>query len=294
VREALLLTERELEAAGVDTPRVDAELLLAHVLGTTRSGVYAHVDAEVPGTWRVLLRRRVEREPLAYVLGEWGFRRLVLKMDARALVPRPETEVVVERCLELLRGHEAPRVLDVGTGTGAIALAIADEHPGAHVTAVDISPDAVALARENAERLQLGVDVRTEDFDAATEGWDLVVSNPPYVTPEEWETLQPEIRAWEPRGALVGVGLHEQLARAANTRWLVLEGDPDFFAITKRIHNHLYGTPGDGGPLGEAERRDYEKTLRRNLAGLLDLVYADVRVTPELAGIPRVVEGRRV
>jgi len=262
VREALLLTERELEAAGVDTPRVDAELLLAHVLGTTRSGVYAHVDAEVPGTWRVLLRRRVEREPLAYVLGEWGFRRLVLKMDARALVPRPETEVVVERCLELLRGHEAPRVLDVGTGTGAIALAIADEHPGAHVTAVDISPDAVALARENAERLQLGVDVRTEDFDAATEGWDLVVSNPPYVTPEEWETLQPEIRAWEPRGALVGVGLHEQLARAANTRWLVLE-------------------------VGGCQAPDVSRTLT-------SLGYADVRVTPDLAGIPRVVEGRRV
>jgi len=261
VREALRLTERELAAAGVDTPRVDAELLLAHVLGTSRSGVYAQADAEVPGTWHVLLRRRVEREPLAYVLGEWGFRRLVLKTDARALVPRPETEVVVERCLELLRGDEAPRVLDVGTGSGAIALAIADEHRGARVTAVDISPDAVALARENAERLQLDVDVREGDFDAAAEGWDLVVSNPPYVTPEEWEALQPEIREWEPHGALVGVDLHEQLARTADTRRLVLE-------------------------VGGCQAPDVSRMLT-------SLGYVDVRVTPDLAGIPRVVDGGR-
>ena len=261
VREALRVAERELAAAGVDTPRVDAELLLAHALGTSRSGVYARADAEVPGTWHVLLGRRVRREPLAYVLGEWGFRRLVLQTDARALVPRPETEVLVDRCLELLRGEPAPRVLDVGTGTGAIALAIKDEHPGAQVTAVDTSLDAVALARENAERLQLDVDVREGGFDAAAAGWDLVVSNPPYVAPEDWEALQPEIREWEPRGALVGVGLHEELARIARTRLLVLE---------------VGGCQADGVS-----------------AALTSLGYTDVRVTPDLAGIPRVVEGRR-
>jgi release factor glutamine methyltransferase len=261
VREAFRLAERELAAAGVDTPRVDAELLLAHVLGTSRSGVYAQADAEVPDTWQVLLGRRLRREPLPYVLGEWGFRRLVLKTDARALVPRPETEVVVERCLALLRGRRDPRVLDVGTGTGAIALAIADEHPGARVTAVDSSPDAVALARENAQQLQLDVDVRDGDLDAAAEGWDLVVSNPPYVTPEEWDTLQPEIREWEPRGALVGVGLHERLARIARTDALVLE-------------TH------------ECQARDVAATLT-------SLGYTDVLITPDLAGKARVVEGRR-
>jgi release factor glutamine methyltransferase len=261
VREALRVAEHELAAAGVDTPRVDAELLLAHALGTSRSGVYARADAEVPDTWQVLLGRRVEREPLAYVVGEWGFRRLVLKTDARALVPRPETEVVVERCLELLRGAPTPRVLDVGTGTGAIALAIADEHPGARVTAVDSSPDAVALARENVERLALDVEVREGDLDVAAEGWDLVVSNPPYVTPDEWDTLQPEIREWEPRSALVGVGLHVRLARLARTSFLVLE-------------TH------------ECQTDDVAAVLR-------SLGYTDVRVTPDLAGKPRVVEGRR-
>ncbi|HWJ33300.1 MAG TPA: peptide chain release factor N(5)-glutamine methyltransferase [Gaiellaceae bacterium] len=259
--EALRLAERELAAAGVDTPRVDAELLLAHVLGTSRSGVYAQADSEVPGSYQVLLGRRLKREPLAYVLGEWGFRRLVLKTDARALVPRPETEVVVERCLALLRDEQHPRVLDVGTGTGAIALAIADEHAGARVTAIDASADAVALARENAERLQLDIDVRVGDFGAAAEGWDLVVANPPYVLPEEWDTLQPEIREWEPRDALVGVGLHDELARLAQTRLLVLE-------------TH------------ECQAPDVAQTL-------MSLGYVDVRITPDLAGKPRVVEGRR-
>ena len=261
VREALRSAERELAAAGVDTPRVDAELLLAHVLGTSRTGVYVQADAEVPDTWQLLLRRRVGREPLAYVLGEWGFRRLVLKTDARALVPRPETEIVVERCLELLRGQSEPRVLDVGTGTGAIALAIRDEHPDARVTAVDTAADAVALARENTQRLQLDVDVREGGLHVAAEGWDLVVSNPPYVTAAEWEALQPEIRDWEPRGALVGVGLHEQLARVAQTGFLVLE-------VGMCQADHV-------------------------AAALTSLGYVDVRVTPDLAGIALVVEGRR-
>jgi release factor glutamine methyltransferase len=261
VRDALQVAERDLAAAGVDTPRVDAELLLAHALGTSRSGVYAQADEEVPDTWQVLLRRRVKREPLAYVLGEWGFRRLVLKTDARALVPRPETEVVVERCLDLLRTEAEPRVLDVGTGTGAIALAIADEHPGAHVTAVDTSVEALSLASENAERLGLDVDVRAGGLDVAAEGWDLVVCNPPYVTADEWDTLQPEIREWEPRDAVVGAGLHERLAQIADARLLVLE-------------------------VGMCQAAGVS-------AALTSLGYTDVRVTPDLAGIPRVVEARR-
>ena len=259
--EALRHAERELARAGVDTPRVDAELLLAHVLGVSRSGVYAQPDGEVPGMFQVLLGRRCKREPLAYVLGEWGFRRLTLKTDARALVPRPETEIVVERCLALLRNEPEPRVLDVGTGTGAIALAIKDEQPGAHVTAVDMSPAAVELARENAGRLGLDVEIRHGGFDVAAAGWDLVVSNPPYVLPDEWDELQPEIREWEPREALVGTGLHEQLARVAKTRLLVLESH-------------------------ECQAEGVAATLE-------SLGYVDVAVTPDLAGKPRVVEGRR-
>jgi release factor glutamine methyltransferase len=261
VEEALRFAEQRLADAGVDTPRVDAELLLAHVLGTSRTGVHERRDQDVPDEFDVLLERRRQREPLAYVLGEWGFRRLVLNTDARALVPRPETEIVVERCLALLRDEPEPRVLDLGTGSGAIALAIADERPDARVTAVDSAADAVALARQNAERLDLAIEVRQGDLEAAAEGWDLVVSNPPYVAADEWESLQPEIRDWEPRNALVGEGIHEEIARLASTRLLVFE-------------------VGDGQADHVAD-------------ALASLGYAEITITPDLAEEDRVVEGRR-
>ncbi len=168
-----------------------------------------------------LLVRREAREPLAYVLGDWGFRRLTLRTDARALVPRPETEVLVERALALATGFERPRILDVGVGSGAIALALKDERPEAAVTGVDVSAEALALAGENAERLGLEVELRHGDgVAAAAEGWDLVVANPPYVA--SLDGLQPELR-WEPEVALVGSGEHERLARSANTHYLVFE-----------------------------------------------------------------------
>jgi release factor glutamine methyltransferase len=260
-REAVASVERELAAAGVPDPKVDAELLVGHVLGRGRGQLYVH-DGEVDErVLRPLVERRLRREPLAYVLGEWGFRRLVVKTDRRALVPRPETEIVVERCLALLEGTDEPRVLDVGVGSGAIALALADELPRARVTGVDTSPAALGLARENARRLGLAIELREGGFDAAAAGWDLVVSNPPYVSPDEIDELEPEVRDWEPREALVGEGLHEQLARMARTTWLVLE-------------------------VGAGQAQAVAAALER-------LGYVDVAVTPDLAGLERVVEGRR-
>jgi release factor glutamine methyltransferase len=154
-----------------------------------------------------LVARRAAREPLAYVLGEWGFRRLTLRTDPRALVPRPETEVLVERCLELLAGYAEPLVLDVGVGSGAIALALADEHAGARVRGIDVSAEALALADENARRTGLADRVVFEPGDAGAlppGPFDLVVCNPPYVEPNEVDGLEPEVRDWEPRAALVG------------------------------------------------------------------------------------------
>jgi release factor glutamine methyltransferase len=242
----------------VDSPRVDAELLVAHVIGTTRSGVYGDLDREVDGALEPLLARRIEREPLAYVLGEWGFRRLTLKTDARALVPRPETEIVVERALALLEGIPSPRVLDIGVGSGAIALALKDERSDAEVVGVDISNDALSLARENASRLSLDVELREGGLETAADGWDLVVSNPPYV--DTLDGLQPELRH-EPARALLGEGLHEEIARTARTRFLVLE-------------------VGDG----QADE----------VAGALTAAgYRAVTITHDLAGIPRVVDGTR-
>ena len=218
---------------------------------------------------RELVRQRGRREPLAYVLGEWGFRRLTLRVDRRALVPRPETEVVVERCLALLDGVEAPAVLDVGVGSGAIALAIADERPGARVTAVDASLDALALARENAAATGLADRVSLVEHDAKAGlppgPYDLVVANPPYVAEREIEELPPEVRDWEPREALVERGHTSAVARGACSvlrpgGWLVLE-----------THEHA---------------------ARAVAAELESLGYGDVAISRDLAGRERVVEGR--
>jgi release factor glutamine methyltransferase len=225
------------------------------VLGVTRSQLHVEREREVPDSVNELVERRARREPLAYVLGEWGFRHLTLKTDARALVPRPETEIVVERCLALLAGEPAPRVLDLGTGSGAIALAIADEHPGARVTAVDSSPDALALARENSETLDLDIDLHEAGLEAVEEGWDLVVSNPPYVAESEWDSLQPEIRDWEPRAALVGEGLHEEIARRAHTLRLVLEvGDDQAETVAESLESLGYSRVAITSDLTDRER----------------------------------------
>jgi release factor glutamine methyltransferase len=262
--------ERELRAAGVPSPRVDAEILVAEVLGLARSELYAS-GRDVSGfeaqRLRALVERRVAREPLAYILGEWGFRHLDLKVDDRALVPRPETEVVVERCLEFLYGLSSPRVLDVGVGSGAIALSIADEHEGATVLAVDSSANALELARENHARVGVNGRVRLLQADLleGVEGpFDLVVSNPPYVSPDEYKTLQPEIRLYEPFEAVVGVGMGRAVAEQA--RALLSPG------------GKLVLECGDGQPAELAEA----------LAGL---GYEDVVETQDLAGRDRVVEG---
>ena len=220
-----------LAGRGIDTARVDAELLLARALGLSRIELYTQHDRPLTDSERTaareLVQRRGQREPLAYVLGDWDFRRLTLKTDRRALVPRPETEIVVERCLALLEGVEAPKIADVGTGTGAIALALKQERPDAIVVATDISADALELARENAEANELEIELIQGDLLAGVAGpLDLIVSNPPYVGAEELDALEPEVRDWEPRGALVDEGQTLRLARDAQSMlsgWLVLE-----------------------------------------------------------------------
>ena len=269
-REAIREVAAELEQAGCPSPRVDAEWLLAHVLGGSRTDLYAGdhpLQEEELTRFRSLAERRRAREPLAYVLGEWGFRRLTLAVDPRVLIPRPETEVLVERCLGLLDGFDRPRVLDIGVGSGAIALAIADECPAARVVATDSSPGALEVAEENKLRLELDgrVELRHGDLLAGAEGpFDLVVSNPPYVAAEDVDSLEPEI-LWEPREALVGAGRHEEIASAAKP---VLRS---------------------GGALA-LEVADGQAAVVAASLGVLG--YVEVITTPDLADRERIVDGR--
>ena len=235
--EVLRRSTQYLEDRGSPTARLDAELLLAHGLGVSRIELYTGhdrplTDAELD-VCRELVRRRGDREPVAYIVGTRGFRHLDLKVDSCVLVPRPETELVVDRCLELLRDAADPAVLDVGTGSGAIALAIASELPAARVTATDISPAALDVAWANAVALGLAVEMRQGDLldGMGDRRFDLIVSNPPYVSEQEIEGLEPEVAVHEPRLATVagdGLDAYRRLLpdareHLADGGWLVLE-----------------------------------------------------------------------
>jgi release factor glutamine methyltransferase len=203
-RDALDAATTALDAAGCMTPRLDAELLIADALGVRREVLFLDPDMEIPPpAARVIaehIRRRNQREPVAYILGKKGFRNIELKVDPRVLVPRPESELLVEAALDL---PEGARVHDVGTGSGAIALALLDERPDLHVTASEVSPDAADLARENAELLGLPLEVEVADGVPPGE-YDLVIANLPYVRDDRWDELMPEINRYEPRVALTG------------------------------------------------------------------------------------------
>ena len=208
VVEVLGLSAAYLDARGFPGPRLDAELLLGHVLGLARIELYLHHDRPVEpdelDRFRTLLRRRGAGEPIAYLTGTAGFRRLTLLSDARALVPRPETEVLVELALARLPEHGA--LLDLGTGSGAIALAAAAERPDLHVTAVDRSAAALALAAENAGRLGVTVELLESDLDAALEPgrrFDVIAANLPYVA-EGDARVEPGVHRFEPHEALYG------------------------------------------------------------------------------------------
>ncbi len=203
-----------LAAKGVDKARLNAELLFAEVLGCKRLDLYLMFERPMTDPERDAIRplvvRRGKHEPLQYILGHAEFCDLRLKCDRRALIPRPETEELAARLIERLKGSLPASILDLGTGTGALALALAQAFPEAKVTAVDASAEALSLAQENAEACGMAdrVAFAESDWFAAVDGqrFDLIVSNPPYLTEAEWGSAQAEVREHEPHGALVGDG----------------------------------------------------------------------------------------
>jgi release factor glutamine methyltransferase len=259
-------------AAGSETPRLDAELLLCEATGWPRERLAAEPEAPLPANasraFAEMVRRRLKREPVAYILGRKGFRKIELEVDPRVLIPRPETELLVDVALEL----RPRRVLDVGTGSGAVALAIGDELPETRVTATDSSTAALAVARDNAARLGLSVRVAVEPGTLpAGERYDLIVANLPYVSEAEWERLAPEIREFEPREALVAGPSGLEAIES-----LIERLDPGACRVA---------TSAIAVEVGEGQAEDVEAMVR-------GIGFSATERRRDLAGIERVVLGR--
>lgn len=255
-------------AAGSDSPRLDAELLLGEVLGVDRTALVlrarSEVDEDERARFAALLERRAAHEPVAYLLGRRAFRGVELDVDPRVLIPRPETELLVQVGIGLPAGAS---VLDVGTGSGAVALALADERPDLRVTGVDVSPHAVAVAEANASRLGLDVSFRVGDLLAGAEPCDAVLANLPYV--ESGSRLPPDVADYEPS--------------------LALDGGHDGLDIIRRLAAQAAARPWPallGLEIGAARGPA--------VAALVgDAGFAAVDVLRDLAGHDRVVVGRR-
>ena len=266
--DALAAAADAMAAAGVETPRLDAELLLAEATGWERTRMVANPDAKIPSPaarrFGEMVRRRLRREPLAYIVGRRGFRHLDLVVDPRVLVPRPETELLVELALEL----QPRRVLDVGTGSGAIALAIAAELPGCEVLASDTSSRALDVARANCESLGLAGRVELIEGPLPTDvsELDLIVANLPYVSEVDWDRLEPEVTKWEPREALLA--------------------GPDGLDVFRSAIPALASGPVVGLEVGEGQAEAVGELLHR-------VGFGSIETRADLAGIERVVVGRR-
>ena len=268
IRDALDSAVIALEAAGCETPRLDAELLLAAAMGVDRGVIVADparpIEPDAARRFIDAAARRREREPVAYILGRKGFRRLELAVDGRVLIPRPETEHLVEAVLDLPQGA---RVCDVGTGSGAIALALKDERPDLEVVGTDASGEALAVARANAERLGLTVELAHGDLlDGVTGRLDAVVSNPPYV--EDGAQLAPDIVRYEPA--------------------LALRAGPDGLDVIRRL------IPAAGATSASVVALEVGAGQADAVARLLEESgFGSVSRVRDLAGVERVVVGRR-
>jgi release factor glutamine methyltransferase len=265
--DALATGRDALARAGCESPRLDAELLLAEVLGVQRAevltGSHPPLDPRRRGRFESLIRRRAAREPVAYILGRRHFRAIELMVDRRVLIPRPETELLVEAGLELPPGA---RVIDVGTGSGAVALALKHERPDLRVTGADTSADALAVAAANARRL--GLDVRFVEadlLDGAGGPYDALLANPPYVAAWEWPGLAPEIREHEPS--------------------IALAAGQDGLDLIRRLVGQAVGVPFVALEVGAGQAG----TVRE---ALVAAGFARVETRRDLAGIERLVVGR--
>ncbi len=275
----LTWTTNFLKDKQADSPRLDAEVLLAHILGVQRIALYTRFDElaseEVRNRYRQLVKQRVEGCPVAYLVGFKEFYNLRFNVTPAVLIPRPETELLVLEAIRLAKPLSTPRIVDVGTGSGAIALTLAKHVPQARMTAIDVSPEALDVAKKNAEQLKLS-SVRFLQGDllqpVASEKFDLVVSNPPYIDSEVVKQLPINVKNFEPK--------------------LALDGGPGGTAIIERLATEAKTVLGAGGHLLLEIGADQGKSapaLFERLGG-----YGLVTVLPDHAGLPRVVKASRL
>jgi release factor glutamine methyltransferase len=279
LRAWLARAETELSAGPhPDRARKDAEGLLLHLVGKNRAWLLAHLDDDFAGCTAIryegMIRRRLAGEPMQYITGEAEFYGLPFHVTPDVLIPRPETEHLVERVVALARSFAQPRIVDVGSGSGAIAVALAHDLPAARITAIDISEAALALARENAERSGADTRIRFLHGDLlgpiTAERFEVVVSNPPYVPSAERDTLAVEVRDHEPALALFA-------------------GD-DGLEIYRRLIPAAYFVLVPGGfialEIGYGQSERVESLLATS-------GFAQIEFTPDLQGIPRVAIAQR-
>jgi len=280
-RRLLAWIREALGERGVDDARLCAEMLVAHVIGCERLRLYMEADrpasAEELATLRDLARRALRHEPVQYLVGEASFYGIALKADKRALIPRPETQTLVDEAVAAIRevGDRAPRVADVCTGGGCVAIAIARLAPSAEIDACDVDPDALALAGENIERTGLGDRIATHHGDlleALPAGvvYDAIAANPPYIPDDEWEAVAANVRDYEPEHALRGG--EDGLAFARR----LIEGAPDRLCARGVLAVEVASTRArEAADLAEASGR-----------------YADVGVVRDFMDRPRVLVAR--
>lgn len=280
IREIINEATRSLEAVGIPSARLDAEILLSFCLKRDRLDFFKNPEMQITknkqADFKKLVARRLKWEPVAYITGRKEFWSFTLEVNKDVLIPRPDTEVIVEEALSICKtqAFDKPRILDIGTGGGAIALALAKELPQAKIVATDISPAALTLARKNARRLGLAKQIefpRGDLFEPVDGIFDIIVSNPPYIANQEYQELPAGVKDYEPRQALwagqTGVEFYEKLIYQSKNHlkengWLLLE---------------------IGAKQGESVRSMMES------AGVYDRI--DVRA--DYASMPRVIKGRK-
>jgi release factor glutamine methyltransferase len=302
IRTLLDVSAQHMRQRGFEFPDRECQLLLGHVLAMSRIDLFCNFDRPVTPDettrFRALYKRRLAHEPVAYLIGEVSFYHRNFKVDARVLIPRPETEFVVDRVVRAVKGDRrrddasesagapeandggsdpargpSPRIADIGTGSGAIAITLALDVPGASVVATDLSADALAVARDNAARLKATIDFREGDLLAPLAGdrFDVIVSNPPYIAPDERESIMPDVRDFEPH--------------------LALFSDAGRDAISERLIAGAAAHLNDGGWLILEMGADQSEALATfaRASG----AWREPQIEPDLAGIPRVLALQR-